>query len=324
MLVATFVVFLAWFSMKFYMDTSNDSETEAYVGTLTTSVTHGTIAADARGHYTALAPYVLWPFTATLQRVTGAYAIRGFVFARLFLGAVLNVAAYAWYRRIGLGWLTSLLGLILLSTSFAFAQLINGWELDKVIEPALFLLAGLAAWNRRYLALLGIAALAAANRETGLFIPLVALAGLALEDGGLRSAITRWPVWACVIVCAAEVVWFRLFVPTPTLATWLDLKLDRVVLVTGGMCLMPLLAVAWVHAAPAALRRLFYLVAPAWVALVLAIDRLDQGALLLTPLALLFVPVTLTGIEQAIRPPRELAAPRAGDDARAPAGSTGR
>ena len=59
--------------MKFYMDTSNDSETEAYIRALTTSATHGTIAADARGHYTALAPYVLWPFTATLQRVTAGY-----------------------------------------------------------------------------------------------------------------------------------------------------------------------------------------------------------------------------------------------------------
>ena len=30
-MAALSVVFLAWFSMKFYMDTSNDSETEAYV-----------------------------------------------------------------------------------------------------------------------------------------------------------------------------------------------------------------------------------------------------------------------------------------------------
>ena len=33
--------------MKFYMDTSNDSETEAYIRALTMSATHGTIAADA-------------------------------------------------------------------------------------------------------------------------------------------------------------------------------------------------------------------------------------------------------------------------------------
>ena len=112
-------------------------------------------------------------------------------------------------------------------------------------------------------------------------------------------------------VCAAEVAWFRLFVPTPTIVVLDDLRLDRLVFVTGGMCLVPLLAVAWVRAAPLALRRLFYLVAPAWVALVLGIDRLDQGALLLTPLALLFVPVTLAAVEQALRAPTELSAPPA-------------
>lgn len=299
--VALCIGFLAWFAMKFYMDTSNDSETEAYIRALTISATHGTIAVDGRGHYTALAPYVLWPFTATLQRVTAGYEIRGFVFAKLFVGLVLNAAAYLWYRRIGLGWLTSLLGLILLSTSFAFALLIGGWELDKVIEPALFLLAAIAAWNGRYIALVGIAALAAANRETGIFVALVALAGLARETGGLRTAITRWPVWACVVVGAAEVAWFRSLVPTPTLVVFDDLRLDRLVFVIGGMCLVPLLAVAWVRTAELDLRRLFYLVVPAWVALVLGIDRLDQGALLLTPLALVWVPVTLAAVEQLVR-----------------------
>jgi hypothetical protein len=311
LIAALFIVFLAWFSMKFYMDNSNDSETEAYVSALIANATHETIPGDATGHYTALAPYVVWPFTATLQRVTGAYQIRGFVFARLFLGAALFALAYVWYRRVGLGWLTSLLGLILLSTSLAFALFIHGWELDKLIEPALFLLAAVAALNRNYLVLLGAAALAAANRETGVFVPLVALAGLARQDGGLRSAIKQWSLWACVIFCAAEVAWFRRFGPAPAVWVWADLDLDRLVYVTGGLCLLPLLAVAWVRAAPLAVRRMFYLVAPTWVAFVLATDRLEQGAALLTPLALLFVPVALAGVEQLARAPREFSTPRA-------------
>jgi hypothetical protein len=296
--------------MKFYMDTSNDSETEAYVAALTASVAHGTIATDARGHYTALAPYVLAPFTATLQRLTAGYVIRGFVFARLFVGLVLNAAAYAWYRRIGLGWLTCLVGLMVLSTSFGFALLMNGWELDKMIEPALFLVASVAAWNGRYRAVVPIAALAAANRETGVFVPLVAAAALARQHGELRSALTRWPVMACLGVCLAEVILFRLTGPPPPSVAWLlDLKLDRLVFVSGGLCLMPVLAVAFARAAPLDLRRLFLLIAPAWVALVLGIDRLDLGALLLTPLALVFVPVTLAGVERALQAPRQTTLP---------------
>ena len=64
------------------------------------------------------------------------------------LGAVLFAAAYVWYRRVGLGWFTTLLGLVLLSTSFAFAGLIHGWELDKLIEPSLFLCAAIAEYGR--------------------------------------------------------------------------------------------------------------------------------------------------------------------------------
>ena len=40
-------MFLAWFTMKFYMDNSNDSETDAYVNALSVSASGLTVAADA-------------------------------------------------------------------------------------------------------------------------------------------------------------------------------------------------------------------------------------------------------------------------------------
>jgi len=39
---------------------------------------------------------------------------------------------------------------------------------------------------------------------------------------------------------------------------------------------------------------------------VLATDTLEQGALLLTLMALVFVPVTLLGVEQLVQAPREV------------------
>jgi hypothetical protein len=312
LIAAVCIGFLAWFSMKFHMDNANDSETNAYVRGLVASYTQGTLSTDATGHYAALAPYVMWPFTQTLELIAGASEIRGLVFALLFLGAGVYGAAYVWYRCIGLGWFTSLVGLILLSTSLVFAMLTRGWEIDKLIEPALFLLAGIAAWNRRYIAVLGIAALAVANRETGAFVSVVALAGLAKQHGGLASALKHWRLWACVIVCAVEVAWFRRISPSPSVAIfWSDLKVDRLVYVVGGLCITPLLALAWVHTAPLTVRRLFYLLVPAWVAFVLATDRLEQGAVLLTPLALLFVPLTLAGVERLTRVSSEAFASRA-------------
>jgi hypothetical protein len=306
------IVFLAWFTMKFHMDNANNSETIAYVNHLITSATQGTIPADQTGHYTMLAAYVMWPISASIQRVAGDHDIRGLVFSLLFLSAAVFGAAYTWYRCIGLGWLTSLFGLMLLSVSLTFAMLIRGWEIDKLIEPALFLLAALAAWHRRYPALPVLAALAAANRETGAFLPLVVLAGLAHHHGSLRAALKQWPFWACAIICALEVAWFRQFGPTPTVdAFWKDLRTYYLIYVIGGLCLTPILATAWVQSSSLAVRRLYYLLAPAWVAFVLATDRIEQGALLLTPLALLFVPMTLAGVEQLLQTPRQLVTPPA-------------
>jgi len=311
MIAALCIVFLAWFTMKFYMDNSNDSETDAYVNALSVSATARTVAVDGTGHYAGFAPYFIRPFTAALEPITGAYKIRGFVFARVVLGLALYALAYAWNRRLGIGWLTSLVGLMLLSTSVAFAQLARGWELEKFIEPVLFLVAGLAVWNRHYLVLLATAALAAANRETGIFVPLVALAGVAEQSSGLRSAIQSWRVWACAIISVLEVVLLSRVIPPETVLAWTsDVSVERLVYVIGGLCLLPLLAVIWVGSAPPGLRRLFYLVAPVWIALVLTTDRLEQGAALLAPLALLFVPVTLVGVEQLVGKPRERYAAR--------------
>ncbi len=300
-IVVLAIVFLAWFGMRFHMDTANDSQTNAYVDALLASVRNHTLAVDGTGHYSLLAALFMFPIGTALERVTGAYQIRGLVVALLVLSGALYAAAYAWYRRVGLGWFTSLIGLAILSTSVAFATQIRGWEIDKLIEPTLFLVAALAAWDEHYVLVVVIAALAAMNRETGAFVPFVALAAVAQRQGGFRAALTAWPVWACAVVCLLEVALFRQLGPAPTVKRfWPDLNLERLAYLTGGLCLTPLLALAWFRSAPNGLKQLF-LLAPIWVVFVLATDQLEQGLVLIAPLALLFVPITLAGVEQALQ-----------------------
>jgi hypothetical protein len=334
-IAAACIVFCGWFLMKFHMDNANDSETQAYVGGLLASVERMSLSVDARGQYTALAPYVMWPFTATLQLVTGAYLIRGLVFSLVVLGVMLHAAAYAWYRRLGLGWLTSLVGLVVLSTGAAFALEIRGWEIDKLIEPTLFLLAALAAWDGRWVLFVGLAALAAANHQTGLFVPLLALAApdtgqsspprLAGPErrswrGQLgRRLRTGWAVWVSLAVCLAEVVWWSRLAGAPTVTPWLDLVPEKLGSVLGGFCLVPLLALGSWRAAPPGLRWLLCLT-PVWVLFVLGTDRLEQGAVLLAPLALVWLPLSLLGVEQLIRAPTMLEPEGAAPAPGAPAG----
>lgn len=307
-LAAACVFFLAWFSMKFHMDNANDSDTHAYVGTMLWNVEHPALSADATGHYAGLAPYVMWQFAAPLSLRTDLYQVRGLALALTTLGIAAYSLAYAWYAELGLNWLTRLLGLALLSISVVFALLLRGWELDKLIEPSLYLLAALVAWRRQYVAFVFVAALAAANRETGAFIPLVAVAALREQRGNVRAALRTWPVWTSAAVCLAVTFALRIQLPPPPVRPFTDFNVERLDYVLGGMCIAPVLAVAWRSAASPGLRWLLYVLSPLWIVFVFGTDRLEQGAILLAPLAVVWLPIALLGLEQALRPTERVVA----------------
>lgn len=311
LIAAGAIVFCGWFLMKFHMDTANDSETQAYVGGLLANAAHGTLATDATGQYTGLAPYVMWPFAANLELVTGAYLIRGLVFALLVLGVAFFGTAYAWWRSLGLAHVTALVGLVLLSTSAAFALQIRGWEIDKLLEPLLVLLAGLAAFHRRYVLFVIAAALAAANAETGIFVPFLVLLAP-------RDRKTGWVLGISLLICASLVLLLQRAAPPTHIPLWIDTSPDQLVNIIGGLCLLPVIALACGRAAPMGVRLLLYAVVPVWVAFVLATHRLDQGAAFLAPLALVWLPVTLLQLELLVR--AAALSPRTAQGPEAPAG----
>ena len=301
LIAAACIAFCGWFLMKFHMDAANDSETQAYVASLIASAAHTSLSTDATGQYAALAPYVMWPFTTLLQPITGAYLIRGLVFALLVLGVALNALTYVWLRTLRLTWLTSLVGLVLLSTSAAFAMQLRGWESDKLLEPILFLLAVLAAWHRRWPLYVLCAALAAANRETGIFAPFVALVASDPNTNPLRTLARRPAFWLALAFCSIEVLVLRQVGPAPSVTPWAYAAPARFVNVLGGLCLLPVLALAVGRAAPIGLRWLLYAVTVPWLVVVLATEQVDQGLVLLAPLAVVWLPVSLLGVEAAIR-----------------------
>jgi hypothetical protein len=295
------IVFCGWFLMKLHMDTANDSETQAYVGSLIASAATSSLSTDATGQYAALAPYVMWPFTSFLEPITGAYLIRGLVLSLLVLCTALNAATYLWLRALSVTWLTSLVGLVLLSTSAAFAMQYRGWELDKLVEPVLFLMAALAAWYRRWPAYVVFAVLAAANREMGILAPFVALVAAEPPTNALRTLTRRPAFWIALAICALEVIVLRQLGPAPDVIPWAYATPVRFGNVLGGLCLLPVLALALGRTAPLGLRWLLYGVTIPWVVAVLATEQLDQGLVLLAPLAVVWLPVSLLGVEALIR-----------------------
>jgi hypothetical protein len=307
LIAAACVAFSGWLLMKFHMDNANDSETQTYVSSLVANVSNRSLSTDTTGQFAAFAPYVMWPFIALLQPITGAYLIRGLVLALFTLGVALNGLTYVWLRTLGVTWLTSLVGLVLLSTSAAFAMQFRGWELDKLVEPVLCLLAVLAAWHRRWPAYVVCATLAAANRETGIFVPFVALVATQPNSNPVRTLIGRPAFWLALAICAVEVAILRNVGPAPRAIPWAYATSERFVNVLGGLCLLPILALALGRAAPIGLRWLLYAVTVPWVVIVLATEQVDQGLLLLAPLAVVWLPVSLLGVETMIRAPSWMA-----------------
>jgi hypothetical protein len=307
LIAAACIAFCGWFLMKFHMDTANDSETLAYVGSLVSGAGGVRLLTDATGQYAALAPYVMWPFTTLLQPITGAYLIRGLVLSLFVLCTALCGLGYVWMRTLGVAWLTSLVGLVLLSTSAAFAMEYRGWELDKLVEPVLFLLAALAAWHRRWPLYVLCAVLAATNRETGIFAPFVALVATEPHANAIKTLVRRPAFWVALAICGVEVVVMRSAVPTPGITPWAYVAPARFVTVLGGLCLLPVLALALGRAAPIGLLWLLYAVTIPWLIVVLATEQVDQGLVLLAPVAVVWLPVTLLGVEALIRDPHRLA-----------------
>jgi hypothetical protein len=162
------------------------------------------------------------------------------------------------------------------------------------------------------------AALAAANRETGIFAPFVALVATDQSENALRTLVKRPAFWVALAVCAVEALVLRELGPTPHVIPWAYATSARFINILGGLCLLPVLALALGRAAPTGLRWLLYGVTIVWVIFVLGTEQVDQGVLYLAPLSVVWLPVTLLGIEALIRAPHRLAAPGAARDPGAP------
>jgi hypothetical protein len=299
MIVVFVVLFLSWFLMRFFMDNANDSETMAYSAVLYSAPFRSATAVDGTGHATLLAQYIVALFNLVLQPVTRLYLIRALVAAQIVIGICLFASAYIWYRRVGLSFFSSLLGLLILSVCVAFARQVRGWELDKLLEPTLYLVAAIAAWDSRKVLFVTATALAALNRETGVLVPLLPLA----IHSRYSKSRGRLHVWAAAAIALAAVGSIRILSTRPTTgppATLVgNLSPDQLVYVAGGLCLMPLLALASLPAASGVLSRLLLVPCAVWIAWILVAERLDQGALLLGPVALVFIPMVLKAIQQA-------------------------
>lgn len=233
-----------------------------------------------------------------------------FVALRIAQNLALFFLAFFFYRRLGLSAYTAVFGLSALAWGMTQANYGADLGFNTYTDIILYLGAALALLERRYGWILPLSLLAALNRETGVFIPVMALACIHAANTGDAPRTSARPAWIALTGFVAVQVGLHLALgsrpwsmhesgATPGLGYLLyNLGNDAAWGHTFGVLgIVPVLALLARHAWHPLLRPLAWSVVPAWLVLHLLFAPLDQSRVLLLPQVLVFLPAMLCGLQ---------------------------
>src|SRR5262245_26869968 len=230
--------------------------------------------------------------------------IAAFVAVRVGQETLMFAVAWAYWRALGIAANPALLGIAILGWSVSYSNYGSDFQFNTYFDVLFYLLAGLAVVRGRWGWIVPITLLAALNRETSGFIPLLPLAAAWREAPAARARAMRVAAIALVVYAVVFVAlrWAYgrqdLIVPyghRPGLdllsynlrraRTWLQL--------VGTLSIVPILALRTYRSWPRTLRAFGWLLVPAWVAIHWVIAVMSETRLLLVPMALVLVPGAL-------------------------------
>jgi len=245
--------------------------------------------------------------------------IAAFLAVRVGEETLMFAVAWAYWRALGIAANPALLGIAILGWSVSYANFGSDFQFNTYFDVLFYLLAGLAVVRGRWWWIAPITLLAALNRETSGFIPLLPLAAAwrdspAARARAIRIAVISLAAYAVVFV-GLRMAYGRqdLIIPyghKPGLdllhynvaraRTWVQL--------VGTLSIVPILALLSYRSWPRTLRAFGWLVVPAWFAIHWVIAVMSETRLLLVPMALVLVPAALLifrteGSEEAMRAP---------------------
>jgi hypothetical protein len=220
--------------------------------------------------------------------------------------------AYALYGRLGLSPRSRLIGIGLIAGLISLSMGRIGpstFSLDRFTDTIFYLIAALLVLGGREAWIPPLMILAIANRETSVFIPMLIVARHGplkrwLTDRSLRRplllALAAWAVGA--------IVYFGIhayYGPRPRTedSYWGTAMVLHSLSMPGQISfffamlnLLPVAGLLSLNSAERFLRRLFWLVVPAWLAIHIWAARLGEGIMYLAPITIILVPLVLQGI----------------------------
>ena len=259
--------------------------------------------------YRVLAEWIAAGFikAAYVTQVPRPIAV-GFLGLRFFQNALIFLLAFMYYRRLDLGTRQALVGVLVLAFAFTYAVDNSDLSLNTYFDVAFYLVAVLFLIANQVLPFLAVVVIAALNRETSAFIPLLPLAEWVAHPR-TAPAGTRRLVW---ISAAGLTLWVSVFgglrfvlgwpatawrddwgpwgwelvaVNLSSAHTWLFLALT--------FSILPLLTLWEFRLLPIKILGLFWLIVPLWFAIHFASALVNETRLFLVPVALVFIPGAL-------------------------------
>lgn len=229
---------------------------------------------------------------------------------RLLLNLALFAVTFLFYRRLAIAPYPALLGLSALAWGITQSNYGSDLALSATTDILFFLAAALVVLEGRPNWLVGIAALAALNRESSIFLPYMAVACTVDWQGAqtLKKLDTRPALLALVVWCVVFAVIHGAIGPRPwglsksgaapgLSMMWHNLTLDTAWGHTvGALGVIPVLALLSWRGWHPMLKPIFWSVVPLWCLVHLFCAPLDQSRVLLLPQILVFIPATLCGL----------------------------
>lgn len=230
--------------------------------------------------------------------------IAAFVAVRVLIETAMFIVAWRYWRSLELSSAASFLGLALLGWGVSYANFGSDLQFNTYFDVLFYLVAAWLVVRDRLGWLLPLTALAAMNRETSGFIPLLPLAAWPsatreARSRALRIAVIGVAIYASVFVGLRWVYGRQELIVPYGHRPGLDLLLYNLtrartwVQLVGTFSILPFMAVAAHSRWPSRLRGFFWLLVPAWLLVHWVGAVMSETRLLLVPLALAILPAAL-------------------------------
>jgi hypothetical protein len=230
--------------------------------------------------------------------------VAAFLAVRIGQEILMFVVAWAYWRALGIATHPALLGMAILGWSVSYGNYGSDFQFNTYFDVLFYVLAGLAVVRGRWGWVVPITLLAALNRETSGFIPLLPLAAAWRAAPEVRTRAIRVAAIALAVygVTFVALRWAYgrqdLIIPyghRPGLdllgynlshaRTWVQLA--------GTLSIVPIVALLSYRSWPRTLRAFGWMLVPAWFAIHWVIAVMSETRLLLVPMALVLVPGAL-------------------------------